>query len=138
MAEISEVKDSTPVTLTKQLIVSVIELIEFYSKKGAFKVSEFKDVASINERLTEILAVIETDKKYNELTKQEYEFIIMIFKEGSVRVAANIDSYGQLYSIYQHYQSLYQQKVAADKEQEKKKKDIPSVGEVEAAETTKL
>lgn len=105
-----------PITLTKQLVVSVIELIKFYSEKGVFKVSEYKDIASIDERLKEVLTALENNSAYDDFSAQEYGFIVLIFKEGSSRLPTSIDSFGQIYSIYQSYQALLEQKVQASKE----------------------
>lgn len=109
---------STPeaITINKQLVASVSELIDFYSKKGVFKVSEYKDIAEIDERLKKVANSLESGSPFEELTAQEYGFIILIFKEGSQRIPTAIDSFGQLYSIYQSFQSLLEQKVKQDKE----------------------
>ena len=117
---------NTPVTLNKQLIVSVIELVDFYSKKGVFKVNEYKDIASIDERLKEILTALEANKPYEEFSAQEYGFIILIFKEGSTRIPTSVDSFGQIFSIYQSYQALLEQKVAESKDDE----HVPTVEEI--------
>lgn len=113
---------STPVSLNKQLVQSVIELIDFYSKKGVFRVNEYKDIADIDERLKQILSSIENNKNYDDLTAQEYGFVVLIFKEGSQRIPTSVDSFGQLYSIYQSYQHLLEQKV--------KEAEVPSVEEL--------
>ena len=107
---------SEAITINKQLVASVSELIDFYSKKGVFKVSEYKDIAEIDERLKKVAAALESGNPFEELTAQEYGFIILIFKEGSQRIPTAIDSFGQLYSIYQSFQSLLEQKVKKDKE----------------------
>ncbi len=116
---------SDPVVLNKQLVTAVIELIEFYSKKGAFKVNEYKDIASIDERLKEALSAMEKGTTHQDFTSQEYGFILLIFKEGSQRIPTSIESFGQLFSIYQSYQSLMEQKLAEEKE-----KATPSVEEL--------
>ena len=113
---------SEQVVLNKQLVQSVIELIDFYSKKGVFRVNEYKDIAEIDERLKTILSAIDGNKTYNDLTAQEYGFIILIFKEGSQRIPTSVDSFGQLFSIYQSFQKLLDQKV--------KENDVPSVEEI--------
>lgn len=107
---------SEAITINKQLVASVSELIDFYSKKGVFKVSEYKDIAEIDERLKKVATALESGSPFEELTAQEYGFIILIFKEGSQRIPTAIDSFGQLYSIYQSFQSLLEQKVKKDKE----------------------
>jgi hypothetical protein len=117
---------SEPVVLNKQLVNAVIELIDFYSKKGAFKVNEYKDIASIDERLKNTLVHLEKGSPYEVFTAQEYGFIILIFKEGSQRIPTSIDSFGQLFSIYQSFQALLEQKVADDKNANEK----PSVEEL--------
>ncbi len=130
----SETKEETQVTLTKQLVVSIIELIDFYTKKGVFKIKEYKDIFVINERLTEIATDMEADKPIKELTSQEYAFIILILKEGTGRTPTSIENFGQLFSIYQHYQSLLEQKLESEKDLEKKKADIPRVEELSVNE----
>lgn len=104
------------VVLNKQLVTAVIELIEFYSKKGAFKVNEYKDIASIDERLKSALVAMDKGSPYEEFTSQEYGFILLIFKEGSQRIPTSIESFGQLFSIYQSYQALLEQKTNESKE----------------------
>lgn len=116
------------VTINKQLVASVLELIEFYSKKGVFKVSEYKDIAEIDERLKAVATALESGSPFAELTAQEYGFIILIFKEGSQRIPTSIDSFGQLYSIYQSFQVLLEQKVKKDKEAEDAA--VPSIEEL--------
>lgn len=118
---------SQPITLTKQLVVSVIELIKFYSEKGVFKVSEYKDIASIDERLKNVLTAIENNTTYEDFSAQEYGFIVLIFKEGSTRLPTAVDSFGQIYSIYQSFQALMEQKVQATKEETDK---LPTVEEL--------
>lgn len=124
MSELNEVNN---LTLNKQLVIAVIELIDFYSKKGIFKLNEYKDIASINERLTEVASALEANREYTELTAQEYGFILLIFKEGTQRIPTAIESFGQIFGIYQHYKTLLEQVVAKDEE---KKKDIPRVEEL--------
>ena len=130
----SEIKEETQVTLTKQLVVSIIELIDFYTKKGVFKIKEYKDIYVINERLSEIITDMEADKPIKEFTSQEYAFIILILKEGTGRTPTSIENFGQLFTIYQHYQTLLEQKLESDKELEKKKGDIPRVEELSVNE----
>jgi hypothetical protein len=115
-------------SLNKQLVVAVIELIDFYSKKGVFKVNEYKDISTINERLTEVATALEANKDYDELTAQELGFVLLIFKEGSQRIPTAIESFGQLFGIFQHYKTLLEQTVAKDEES---KKDIPRVEQLE-------
>ena len=119
-------------TLNKQLVVAVIELIDFYSKKGAFKVPEYKDIASINERLESILAALNEDKSYTDLSAQELGFIILIFKEGSVRIPTSIENFGQLFGIYQHYTSLFEKAVAKEKAAQESDK-VPSIEEINSS-----
>ena len=102
--------------LTKQLVSSVIELINFYSQKGVFKVNEYKDIAEINDRLKEIADAMEGNKPYVELSPQEYSFIVLIFKECTQRIPTGIDSFGQLFSIYQSYHALLKQSIDRQKE----------------------
>lgn len=97
------------VILNKQLVASVVELINFYSQKGVFKLNEYKDVAEIDSRLKEILSSFESGAPYTELSSQEYGFIVLIFKEGTQRLPTSIDSFGQLFSIYQSFQALLKQ-----------------------------
>lgn len=123
----TKVEEDTPVSLNKQLVTAVIELIDFYSKKGVFKVNEYKDISSINERLTDIAKAFDENKEYKDFSSQEYGFIILIFKEGSTRIPTSVDSFGQIYSIYQHYQSLLEQKVEEEKKIKEQKNNIPSV-----------
>lgn len=119
---------SEEITINKQLVASVSELIEFYSKKGVFKVSEYKDIAEIDERLKTILTALEAGNPFTELTALEYGYIILIFKEGSQRIPTAIDSFGQLFSIYKSYQTLLEQKVKKDKEVADA--EVPSIEEL--------
>lgn len=128
----SNTGEKNPVSLNKQLVTAVIELIDFYSKKGVFKVKEYTDIASINDRLTDVFKQMETGDDYKHFTSQELGFIILIFKEGSSRIPTSIDSFGQIYSIYQHYQTLLEQTLQAEKDLAEKKKEIPTVEELEA------
>ncbi len=117
------------VTLNATLVGAVLELIDFYSKKGVFKINEYKDIATITERLTEIKTAYENDKEFTPFTLTELAFIIQIFKEGSQRVPTAIDSFGQIFAVYQHFNKVLEQEV----EKEKKKKeenDVPSVEEL--------
>jgi hypothetical protein len=115
-------------SLNKQIVVAVIELIDFYSKKGVFKVNEYKDISTINERLTEVAIALEANKDYDELTAQELGFVLLIFKEGTQRIPTAIESFGQLFGIFQHYKTLLEQTVAKDEES---KKVIPRVEQLE-------
>ena len=115
-------------TLNKQIVIAVVELIDYYSKKGVFKVAEYKDISTINEKLIEIATAMEAEKEYTELTAQEYGFILLIFKEGTQRTPTNIDSFGQLFGIYQHYRTLLEQ--VAPKETESAS-DVPRVEQLE-------
>lgn len=117
------------VTLNATLVGAVLELIDFYSKKGVFKINEYKDIATITERLTEAKTSYENDKEFTPFTLTELAFIIQIFKEGSQRVPTAIDSFGQIFAVYQHFNKILEQEV----EKEKKKKednDVPSVEEL--------
>ena len=115
-------------SLNKQLVVAVIELIDFYSKKGVFKVNEYKDISTINDRLTEVASALEANKEYTELTAQELGFVLLIFKEGTQRIPTAIESFGQLFGIFQHYKTLLEQAVVQDEEA---KKDIPRIEQLE-------
>lgn len=125
----SETKTSTDLTLNKQLVTAVCELIDFYSKKGVFKVNEYKDIATINERLEAILTALNENKSYQDLSAQELGFIILIFKEGTQRIPTAIDNFGQIFGIYQHYMALFESVVAKEKEAEEAKK-VPTVEEL--------
>jgi hypothetical protein len=115
---------SEEVTLNGTLVGAVIELIDFYSKKGVFKITEYKDIATITDRLTEVKDGYDNDKAFTQFTITELAFIIQIFKEGSQRVPTAIDSFGQIYAVYQHFTKVLEQEV----EKEKQKKDnVPSV-----------
>ena len=63
---------------------------------------------------------------FNPLTTTELAFIIQIFREGSQRVPTIIDSFGQLFGIFQHFQKVLEQ--ALEKE---KKNSLPTVEELE-------
>jgi hypothetical protein len=125
----SETKTPTDLTLNKQLVTAVCELIDFYSKKGVFKVNEYKDIATINERLEAILTALNENKSYQDLSAQELGFIILIFKEGTQRIPTAIDNFGQIFGIYQHYMALFESVVAKEKEAEEAKK-VPTVEEL--------
>jgi hypothetical protein len=122
----SQSTETTELSLNANLVNAVIELIDFYSKKGVFKVAEYKDIASINERLTEVKEGYENNSTFNPLTTTELAFIIQIFREGSQRVPTIIDSFGQLFGIFQHFQKVLEQ--ALEKE---KKNSLPTVEELE-------
>jgi hypothetical protein len=124
----SETKTPVDLTLNKQLVTAVCELIDFYSKKGVFKVNEYKDIATINERLEAISAALNDNKSYQDLSAQELGFIILIFKEGTQRIPTAIDNFGQIFGIYQHYMALFESVVAKEKEAEEKK--LPTVEEL--------
>ena len=125
----SETKTPTDLTLNKQLVTAGCELIDFYSKKGVFKVNEYKDIATINERLEAILTALNENKSYQDLSAQELGFIILIFKEGTQRIPTAIDNFGQIFGIYQHYMALFESVVAKEKEAEEAKK-VPTVEEL--------
>ena len=123
----SAVTESQELSLNANLVTAVIELIDFYSKKGVFKVSEYKDIASINERLTEVKEGYENDSTFNHLTTVELAFIVQVFREGSQRVPTLIDSFGQLFGLFQHFQKVLEQEL----EKEKNKGNLPSIEELE-------
>lgn len=123
----SAVTESQELSLNANLVTAVIELIDFYSKKGVFKVSEYKDIASINERLTEVKEGYENDSTFNQLTTTELAFIIQVFREGSQRVPTLIDSFGQLFGLFQHFQKVLEQEL----EKEKNKDNLPTIEELE-------
>lgn len=119
---------SEEVTLNGTLVSAVIELIDFYSKKGVFKINEYKDIATITERLNEVKDGYENDKSFTPFTITELAFIIQIFKEGSQRVPTAIDSFGQIYAVYQHFTKVLEQEVEKEKQ---KKESLPSIEELE-------
>ena len=123
----SAVTKSQELSLNANLVTAVIELIDFYSKKGVFKVSEYKDIASINERLTEVKEGYENDSTFNQLTTVELTFIVQVFREGSQRVPTLIDSFGQLFGLFQHFQKVLEQEL----EKEKNKGNLPTIEELE-------
>lgn len=125
----SETKTPTDLTLNKQLVTAVCELIDFYSKKGVFKVNEYKDIATINERLEGVLTALNENRSYQELSAQELGFIVLIFKEGTQRIPTSVDNFGQLFGIYQHYLKLFENEVAKEKAAEEEKK-VPTVEEL--------
>lgn len=125
----TDTKTPTDLTLNKQLVVGVNELIDFYSKKGVFKVNEYKDIATINERLESISTALTNNTQYQDLTAQELGFIILIFREGTTRLPTAIDNFGQIFGMYQHYLTLFEKQVAKDKEEEERKK-IPTIEEL--------
>lgn len=122
----SESAETTELSLNANLVNAVIELIDFYSKKGVFKVAEYKDIASINERLTEVKKGYENNSTFKTLTTTELAFIIQIFREGSQRVPTIIDSFGQLFGIFQHFQKVLEQEL-----EKEKKTSVPSVEELD-------
>jgi len=119
----------TDLTLNKQLVTSVCEVIDAYSKKGVFRVNEFKDVATINERLANIAKSLEQNQPYDDLTVQELGFIILIFRESTQRIPTSIENFGQLYGIYQHYVALFEKLVEAEKAA-KEAADVPTIEEL--------
>jgi Sec-independent protein translocase protein TatA len=122
-------KPTGDLTLNKQLVTSVCELIDFYSKKGVFKINEYKDIATINERLEQISTALGDNSKYEELSAQEIGFILLIFKEGTTRIPTSIDNFGQLWGIYKHYMGIFEQIVEKEKKAEEDSK-VPSVEEL--------
>ena len=125
----SDSKPTGDLTLNKQLVTAVCELIDFYSKKGVFKINEYKDIATINERLEQISTALGDNSKYDELTAQEIGFILLIFKEGTTRIPTSIDNFGQLWGIYKHYMGIFEQIVEKEKKAEEDGK-VPSVEEL--------
>lgn len=123
----SQVSESSELSLNANIVNAVIELIDFYSKKGVFKVNEYKDVATINERLVEVKEAYEKNTTMNSLTTTELAFIIQIFREGSQRVPTIVDSFGQLFGIFQHFQKVLEQEL-----EKEKKKGLPSIEELES------
>lgn len=118
-------------TLNSTLVSAVLEIIDFYSKKGVFKVSEYKDIATITERLTEVKEAYEkNESKFNNFTATELAFIIQIFKEGSQRIPTSIDSFGQIYAVYQHFTKVLEQEIEKNKKEEKKQK-LPTIEELD-------
>lgn len=63
----------------------------------------------------------------NSLTTTELAFIIQIFREGSQRVPTIVDSFGQLFGIFQHFQKVLEQEL-----EKEKKKGLPSIEELES------
>lgn len=122
----SQSAETAELSLNANLVNAVVELIDFYSKKGVFKVAEYKDIASINERLTEVKEGYENNTTFNPLTTTELAFVIQIFREGSQRVPTIIDSFGQLFGIFQHFQKVLEQEL-----EKEKKKGLPTVEELE-------
>jgi hypothetical protein len=121
---------SEEVKLNSTLVTAVIEIIDFYSKKGVFKVSEYKDIATITERLTEVKTGYEkNDKSLTPFTMNELAFIIQIFKEGSQRVPTSVDSFGQIFAVYQHFTKVLEQEVEKEKAKENDS-SIPTIDEL--------
>ena len=120
--------ETAELSLNANIVTAVIELIEFYSKKGVFKVAEYKDIASINERLTSVKQSYEDNTTVTSLTTTELAFVIQVFREGSQRVPTIIDSFGQLFGLYQHFQKVLEQELEKEKKIEK---GLPTVEELE-------
>jgi len=122
--------ESEEVTLNSTLVTAVLEIIDFYSKKGVFKVSEYKDIATITERLTEIKEGYDkNDSSITPFSINELAFVIQIFKEGTQRIPTSIDSFGQIFAVYQHFNKVLEQEV--EKEKEKEKNKLPTVEELD-------
>lgn len=120
------------VTLNANLVTAVLEVIDFYSKKGVFKLTEYKDVATITERLTEVKEGYEkNNSSVVPLSINELAFVIQLFREGSQRVPTSVDSFGQIFAVYQHYNKVLEQEVEKEKEKEKNK-TVPSIEELES------
>jgi hypothetical protein len=116
------------VALNGTLVGAVIELIDFYSKRGVFKINEYKDIATITEKLTEVKEAYDNNKEVAEFSLTELAFIVQIFKEGSQRVPTSVDSFGQIYAVYQHFTKVLEQEVEKEK---KKKEDVPTIEELD-------
>ena len=120
------------VTLNANLVTAVLEVIDFYSKKGVLKLTEYKDVATITERLTEVKEGYEkNNSSVVPLSINELAFVIQLFREGSQRVPTSVDSFGQIFAVYQHYNKVLEQEVEKEKEKEKNK-TVPSIEELES------
>ena len=120
------------VTLNANLVTAVLEVIDFYSKKGVFKLTEYKDVSTITERLTEVKEGYEkNNSSVVPLSINELAFVIQLFREGSQRVPTSVDSFGQIFAVYQHYNKVLEQEVEKEKEKEKNK-TVPSIEELES------
>jgi len=124
--------ETEEVTLNANLVGAVLEVVDFYSKKGVFKLNEYKDVATITERLTEVKEGYEKNNSSVEpLSINELAFVIQLFREGSQRVPTSVDSFGQIFAVYQHYNKVLEQEVEKEKEKEKNKQ-LPTVEELES------
>lgn len=118
------------VTLNANLVTAVLQVIDLYSKKGVFKLTEYKDVATITERLLEVKEGYEkNNSSVVPLSINELAFVIQLFREGSQRVPTSIDGFGQIYAVYQHYNKVLEQEVEKEKE---KNKTVPSIEELES------
>jgi hypothetical protein len=117
-------------SLNNTLYTAVLEIIDFYSKKGVFKINEYKDIATITERLNEVKTAFEKNDHDVKLTLQEVAFIIQIFREGTQRIPTAIDGFGQLFAIYQHFVKYLEQENKKAKEAEESSK-LPTVEELE-------
>jgi hypothetical protein len=119
--------EQTNIELNSTLVTAVLEIIDFYSKKGVFKISEYKDIATISERLTEVKGAYESNEKnFNNFSVTELTFIIQIFKEGSQRVPTSVESFGQIYAVYQHYTKVLEYEI-----EKTKNSNLPTVEELE-------
>lgn len=126
MSETEEVK------LNATLAQAVIEIIDFYSKKGVFKINEYKDVATITERLTELKEAYEkNDSNLKPLNINELAFVVQLFREGSQRTPTPVESFGQIFAVFQHYTKVLEQEVEKEKAKEDEKKNVPSVEELD-------
>lgn len=124
--------ETEEVTLNANLVGAVLEVVDFYSKKGVFKLNEYKDVATITERLTEVKEGYEKNNSSVEpLSINELAFVIQLFREGSQRVPTSVESFGQIFAVYQHYNKVLEQEVEKEKEKEKNKQ-LPTVEELES------
>jgi len=110
---------SSEISLNSTLVTAVLELIDFYSKKGVFKLNEYKDISTINERLTEVKTGFDKNESYTPFNVSELAFIIQIFKEGTQRIPTAIDSFGQIFAIYQHFVKFLEQESKKEKDTQK-------------------
>lgn len=113
-------------TLNGGLVNAVIQFIDLYSKKGVFKLAEFSDISSIVTKLTNIKKQYDEKTEVDSLTLQELAFIVGIFVECTNRVPTAIESFGQLFALYQHYTKYLEQEI----EKSKKDTEVPTVEEL--------
>ncbi len=111
--------------LNANLITAVLEIVDFYSKKGVFKIEEYKNIAMVNERLTEVKKGYESDSPYTPLNTDELTLVVGIFRAGTQRIPTDIESFGQIFGIYQHFKKVLEQELEA-----KKTENVPLVEEL--------